>query len=218
MAGGCEEQGDRREGKKVLRIPSLASLVCLCHSDDVPSPLLLGILATETQKWIKRRSQMEENDGKQKRCRDRCCKLEWSSGDTLKAGPPYVVHRPEGPRVPEVHAQGWRGRSSFSLPLPYCLYASSASLPLTLCPTLAQCHWQSKGEGTAKKGAKTRRERGRRKRRMDRLRTKWKKGNEDSSEEDNDDNDDAGLVKVQQHSFILFISHNPLPGNSFVFQ
>lgn len=43
-----------------------------------------------------------------------------------------------------------------------------------------------------------------------------KKG-KDSSEEDDDDNDDAGLVKVQPHSFILYLSHNPLPGNSFVF-
>ncbi len=46
------------------------------------------------------------DDGKQKSCRDRCYRLEWSSGDMLKAGPPDVAGRPEGPGVPEVRA--WR--------------------------------------------------------------------------------------------------------------
>lgn len=32
-------------------------IVCPCHRDDAPSPLLLGILVTETQKRMRRRSQ-----------------------------------------------------------------------------------------------------------------------------------------------------------------
>lgn len=48
------------------------------------------------------------DDGKQKSCRDRCCRLERSSGDMLKAGPPDIARRPEGPRVPKVHARKMR--------------------------------------------------------------------------------------------------------------
>lgn len=73
------------------------------------------------------------DDGKQKSCRDRCCRLEWSSGDMLKAGPPDVVGRPEGPGVPEVRARRRGGQHSraAALPasLPGCLSVSSASLP-----------------------------------------------------------------------------------------
>lgn len=55
MAAG---QGGRQGGRRpaiLLRIPSLAPLVCLRHRDDAPSPLLLGILVTETRKRMKRR-------------------------------------------------------------------------------------------------------------------------------------------------------------------
>lgn len=46
-----------------------------------------------------------KDDRRQKSCRDRCCRLEWSSGDMLKAGPPDVARRPEGPGVPEVRSR-----------------------------------------------------------------------------------------------------------------
>lgn len=93
------------------------------------------------------------DDGKQKSCRDRCYRLEWSSGDMLKAGPPDVVGRPEGPGVPEVRAwrRGGGTRAEQQLSLPPCLAVSLSLLPHcppTLCPTLAQCHCQTKGEGT----------------------------------------------------------------------
>lgn len=88
-------------------------LVRLRHRNDAPSLLLLGILATETQKRMKEEESKQENemrdDGKQKSRRDRCCRLEWSSGDMLKAGPPDVAERPEGPRVPKVRARKRRG-------------------------------------------------------------------------------------------------------------
>lgn len=34
--------------------------------------------------------------GKGESCRDRCCRVQKSSGDNLKAGPPDVAGRPRG--------------------------------------------------------------------------------------------------------------------------
>ncbi len=80
------------------------------------------------------------DDGKEKSCRDRCFRLEWSSGDMLKAGPPDVAGRPEGPGVPKVHAwkEGGAPQQSSSSPcLPawlslclFCLTAPLHSVPL----------------------------------------------------------------------------------------
>lgn len=49
----------------------------------------------------------------------------------LKAGPPDVMGRPEGPGVPEVRARRRREGNTAALPpfLPDCLSVSSASLP-----------------------------------------------------------------------------------------
>lgn len=51
----------------------------------------------------------------------------------LKAGPPDVMGRPEGPGVPAVRAwrRGGQHSRAVALPpfLPYCLSVSSASLP-----------------------------------------------------------------------------------------
>lgn len=45
----------------LLRIPCLAPLVCLCHRDDAPSPLLLGILATRDPKEDEEEEKWEES-------------------------------------------------------------------------------------------------------------------------------------------------------------
>lgn len=81
------------------------------------------------------------DDGRRRSCRDRCCRLEWSSGDMLKAGPPDVAGRPEGPGVPEVCGLPGGGgapqQSSSSPCLPawlslclFCLTAPLHSVPL----------------------------------------------------------------------------------------
>lgn len=57
------------------------------------------------------------DDGKPERRRDRCCRLEWSSGDMLKAGPPDVVGSLRGQECRKVRGGeggGGRRRSSSS--------------------------------------------------------------------------------------------------------
>lgn len=88
MAVVCSEQG--RGG------PSFISYA------PPPPPLLLGILATETQKRMKEEEEEElrkrGTTGTGESCGDRCCRVEQSSGDKLKAGPPPpdVAGRPRG--------------------------------------------------------------------------------------------------------------------------
>lgn len=50
------------------------------------------------------------DDGMPGRRRDRCCRLEWSSGDTLKAGPPDVVGSLRGQECRKV-CEGEGGRA-----------------------------------------------------------------------------------------------------------
>ena len=98
------------------------------------------------------------DDGRQKSCRDRCCRLEWSNGDMLKAGSQGVAGRPEGPGVPEVHAREERGalqQSSRSPCLPPslhdCLPVSSASLPPYTLSHFSPMSHPDQGGGSIKK-------------------------------------------------------------------
>ena len=108
---------------------------------------------------------MRDDGMKQKSCRDRCYRLEWSSGDMLKAGPPDVTGRPEGPRVPEVRA--WRrgglgGHHSraAALPasLPGCLSVSSASLPPYTLSHFIPMSLPDQGGGRGKKRKREKKE------------------------------------------------------------
>ena len=98
------------------------------------------------------------DDGRQRSCRDRCCRLEWSNGDMLKAGSQGVAGRPEGPGVPEVHAREERGalqQSSSSPCLPPslhdCLPVSSASLPPYTLSHFSPMSHPDQGGGSIKK-------------------------------------------------------------------